>query len=64
MRCIIRSPPIRIMKIYITFLRNLYHSTQMHIDHFGPLPSVISQRNQTFVVIDGFTKYVKVFAVK
>lgn len=33
----------------------------IHIDHFGPLPSVKSKQKHILVVIDAFTKYVKVY---
>jgi len=35
----------------------------LHIDHFGPLPSVISKKKHLLVIIDGFTKFVKLFPV-
>lgn len=33
----------------------------IHIDHFGPLPSVNSKQKHLLVVIDAFTKFVKVY---
>lgn len=36
----------------------------IHIDHFGPLPSLKSQRKHILVVVDAFTKFVKLYAVK
>lgn len=38
-----------------------FHS--VHIDHFGPLPSMISKRKYLLMVIDAFTKYVKLYPV-
>lgn len=35
----------------------------VHIDHFGPLPSLNSRHKHVFGVIDGFTKFVKLYAV-
>lgn len=35
----------------------------IHIDHFGPLPSIVSKRKHILVVVDAFTKYVKLYAV-
>lgn len=35
----------------------------VHIDHFGPLPSVISKKKHILVIVDAFTKYVKLYAV-
>lgn len=36
----------------------------IHIDHFGPLPSIKGDRKYILVIIDGFTKFTKLFAVK
>lgn len=33
----------------------------IHLDHFGPLPSLTSKRKHVLVVIDAFTKYVKLY---
>lgn len=33
----------------------------IHIDHFGPLPSINSKQKHLLVVIDAFTKFVKVY---
>ena len=35
----------------------------IHIDHYGPLPSVRSKRKYILVITDGFTKHVKLYAV-
>ena len=35
----------------------------VHIDHFGPLPSIMSKRKHILVIVDAFTKYVKLYAV-
>lgn len=35
----------------------------LHLDHFGPLPSLISKRKYLLVVVDAFTKYVKLYPV-
>lgn len=35
----------------------------VHVDHFGPLPSIISKRKHIFTVVDAFTKYVKLYSV-
>lgn len=33
----------------------------IHIDHFGPLPSVNSKQKHLLVIVDSFTKFVKVY---
>lgn len=50
--------------------RNLYNLKKepvsfdtLHIDHFGPLPSIRSKRKYILVVVDAFTKFVKLFSV-
>lgn len=35
----------------------------IHIDHFGPLPSLKSKRKHVLLVVDAFTKYTKSFSV-
>ena len=35
----------------------------VHVDHFGPLPNIKSKRKHIFVVVDAFTKYVKLYPV-
>lgn len=35
----------------------------IHVDHFGPLPAVISKRKHVLVVVDAFTKFTKLYAV-
>lgn len=35
----------------------------IHVDHFGPLPSIISKRKHIFAVTDAFTKHVKLYSV-
>lgn len=61
-RCIMHSAPVRVSE------RNLYSIPKkpvpfdtIHLDHFGPLPSLISKRKHILVVIDAFTKYVKLY---
>lgn len=35
----------------------------IHLDHFGPLPSLTNKKKHILAVIDAFTKHVKLFAV-
>lgn len=35
----------------------------LHIDQLGPLPSLKSKRKHLLVVVDAFTKFVKLYAV-
>lgn len=59
-RCIMCSAPARINE------HNLYNIPKktepfdtLHLDHFGPLPPVNSKRKHVLVIVDAFTKYVR-----
>lgn len=36
----------------------------IHVDHFGPCPAVSSNRKHILVIVDAFTKCIRLFAVK
>lgn len=36
----------------------------LHVDHLGPLPNSLAKRKHVFLVIDGFTKFIKLYPVK
>ena len=62
LHCVMCSPPVRINE------HNLFNIPKkalpfdtIHVDHFGPLPSIQSVRKHLFVVIDAFTKFCKTF---
>lgn len=63
-KCIMNAAPAR------TAERNFYSIPKkpipfdtLHLDHFDPLPSLTSKRKYVLVVIDAFTKYVKLYSV-
>lgn len=63
-KCILYSPPVRSTE------RNLYNIPKkpvpfhtIHVDHFGPLPSLLSKRKHILMIVDAFTKYTKLYAV-
>lgn len=63
-KCIMYATPVRSLN------RNLYSIPKkpvpfdtLHFDHFGPLPTLISKRKYLLVVIDAFTKFVKLYPV-
>lgn len=65
LKCIYYSPAPRSNE------RNLYSIDRvpepfhtLHIDHFGPLPSIKSKRKHVLVVVDPFTKFVKLYVVR
>lgn len=64
LKCIMYAAPSRVIE------RNLYSIPKkplqfdtLHLDHFGPLPALISKRKYLLVVIDAFTKFVKLYPV-
>lgn len=61
-KCIIYSAPNRTSErtLYSIPKKPLPFDT-IHIDHFGPLPSVISKQKHILVIIDAFTKFVRVY---
>lgn len=63
-KCIMYAAPVR------TSERNLYSIKKtpvpfdtLHVDHFGPLPSINSKRKHLFVVVDAFSKITKLYPV-
>lgn len=63
-KCIMYAAPVRVSA------RNLYSIKKnpipfdtVHLDHFGPLPSINSKRKHLLVVVDGFTKHCKLYPV-
>lgn len=64
LKCIMYSAPARSNE------HNLYPIPKepipfhtVYVDHFGPLPSLKSKRKHILVVIDAFTKFVKLYPV-
>lgn len=63
-RCLFNAAPPRKNE------RNLYSIPKkpgpfdtIHIDHLGPLPSLMSKKKHIFAVVDAFTKFVKLYPV-
>lgn len=63
-KCIMYAAPVRASE------RNLHSIKKepvpfdtIHLDHFGPLPSVNSKRKYLLVAVDAFTKHCKLYAV-
>lgn len=61
-KCIVHSAPNRPSEhsLYSIPKKPLPFDT-IHIDHFGPLPSVTSKQKYLLVVVDAFTKFTKVY---
>ena len=49
---------------YIVFRKKPLPFDTIHIDHFGPLPHTLNKNKHVLVVIDAFTKFVKLYPVK
>ena len=65
LKCLVYAAPVRASE------RNLYSIPKrpmpfdtIHVEHFGPLPSISSKRKHILVVIDAFTKFVKLYPTK
>lgn len=63
-KCIMYAAPVRSTE------QNLYSIPKapipfdtIHIDHYGPLPNLMNKRKHVLVVVDAFTKFVKLYAV-
>lgn len=63
-RCIMYSAPSNSCsrKLY-NIPKNPIPFDTVHVDHFGPLPSILSKRKHVFAIVDAFTKFVKLYAV-
>lgn len=61
-RCIVYSapPPSSERTLYSIPKKPIPFDT-VHIDHFGPLPSVNSKQKHLLVIIDAFTKFVRLY---
>lgn len=61
-KCIMYSAPARPSErsLYSIPKKPLPFDT-LHIDHFGPLPSVTSKQKHLLVIVDSFTKFVKMY---
>lgn len=63
-KCIIYSAPNRASdRTLFSIPKKPLPFDTLHIDHFGPLPSVNSKQKHILVVVDAFTKFVKVYPV-
>lgn len=63
-RCIIHNPPRHINERTLHSIpKEPVPFDTVHIDHFGPLPNVLNKNKHILVIIDSFTKYVKLYPV-
>lgn len=63
-QCIMCSSPVRLNRKNLHSIPKIpvpFHT--IHIDHYGPLPSIQSKRKYILVVVDAFTKFVKLYPV-
>ena len=65
LRCIMHTPPHRINERELHSIpKKPIPFDTIHIDHFGPLPHTLNKNKHVLVVIDAFTKFVKLYPVK
>lgn len=63
-KCIMHSaPPRSTERALYSIPKNPIPFDTIHLVHFGPLPSVASKRKHLLVVVDAFTKYVRLYPV-
>lgn len=63
-RCIMHTPPRRINERTLHSIpKEPIPFDTIHIDHFGPLAHTMNKNKHILVVIDAFTKFVKLYAV-
>lgn len=65
LRCIMHTPPVRLheRKLHSIPKAPVPFDT-LHIDHFGPLSNIINKNKHILVIIDAFTKFVKLYPCK
>jgi hypothetical protein len=62
--CLLHSSPVRLQERSLHMIpKKPIPFDTLHIDNFGPLPAVHSKRKHILVVIDGFTKFVKLYPI-
>ena len=65
LRCIMHTLTFRILQRELHSIpKEPVPFDTIHIDHFGPLPHILNKNKHILVVIDAFTKFVKLYPVK
>lgn len=60
--CIIHNPPRHINERTLHSIpKEPVPFDTIHIDHFGPLPNILNKNKYILVIIDAFTKFVKLY---
>lgn len=63
-KCIIYSDPTRKNQVTLHSIpKSPVPFDTLHVDHFGPLPSITSKKKHILVVTDAFTKHTKLYPV-
>lgn len=63
-KCIIYSDPTRKTQVTLHSIpKTPLPFDTLHLDHFGPLPSITSKKKHILVVTDAFTKHTKLYPV-
>lgn len=65
LRCVMHTPPSRVNERTLHSIPKVpLPFDTIHIDHFGPLPNIINKNKHILVIIDAFTKFVKLYPAK
>lgn len=63
LQCIMHAPPkSKLEKSLYNIPKKPVPFHTLHIDHFGPLPAINSKRKHVLVIIDAFTKFVRLYS--
>ena len=63
-RCIMHNPPTRVNQRHLHSIpKEPVPFDTLHIDHLGPLSQILNKNKHILVVIDAFTKFVKLYPV-
>lgn len=63
LRCIMHTVPPRVRQNVFPIPKKPVPFDTLHIDHYGPLPTIKSKKRHILGICDAFTKYVKLYAV-
>lgn len=63
LRCIMHSEPHRVARTIHMIPKKPVPWDTLHLDHYGPLPNIVSKKKYILGIVDAFTKFVKLFPV-
>lgn len=63
LKCIMHSEPPRVTRTLHMIPKAAVPFDTLHLDHYGPLPNIISKKKYLLGASDGFTKFTKLYSV-